>query len=168
VDIPTTVALVGVVGGLILATYTYWEARKSNRLSVLAGFFKEYRDLEPQRYFVLNVMPSREVVPISGLREWDRQNVVVVAYYLDALALLADKGLVKESDIMQLLGGSIQRQYEALCPFIEKEREARKEEVYMRGFEHLAALAKRHEPIREQTSPPEYEHLLRFPCPKSD
>ncbi len=160
-DAATKVSLLAVAVAIATAIYAIREAVKANRITVLAGFLSEYRELEPQRYFVLNDLPKTPV-RISGLPGDARQKAVAVAYYLDNLGLLVEKGLVSPTDIIQLVGGSIQRQYEKLGPFIELERKARPEPIYMRGFEHLAALAQDQEPVRLAQAPAEFEHLRRY------
>ena len=118
--------------------------------------------MELQRRFVLANLGQFAGLRITALPDEAREKVNAVAYYLDALALLVEKGLVDSADIIQLLGGSIQRQYEALRPFIEREREERHEPIFMRGFEHLAALCTRRRGDEALEDPPEYAHLRRF------
>lgn len=163
-DSATKVSLLAVLVALATAFYAIQEARKANRLTVLATFLKEYRDLEPERHYILNGLSQyrpRSTWGIAALPPEDRNRVMKVAYYLDALAFLVDSRLIDEGYILKLLGGSIQRQYSALAPFIEGERGIRGESIFMLGFENLARLAKdkAHERTPESL---EYAHLRRF------
>ena len=109
-DAATKVPLLAVGFAIGTAFYAIQESRKANRLTVLASFFKEYRDLELQRRFVLANLGQFAGLRITALPDEAREKVNAVAYYLDALALLVEKGLVDSADIIQLPGGSIERQ----------------------------------------------------------
>lgn len=146
-------ALIALVSALVASLSAYYshqavkQARISNGVAVLAHFLREFRELEPERRYVLRELKKFEssaaTTGLSDLPEEARTSATRVAYYLDGLGLLVSNELVDEKQITTFLGGAIERQWQALRPFIEAERRARPEPSFQRSFEHLAELARR-------------------------
>jgi hypothetical protein len=115
------------------------QARKANTLSGYLEFFKEYRQYEPdRRYVLLHLRDHDKNLGVSGLPGHARSHVVNVCHYLDHLGFLVWRGMIDLDAVHDLMGHSILVTWRALAPYIKHEREERHRD-YAQYYEHLAA-----------------------------
>jgi hypothetical protein len=119
------------------------EARKANALPGYLEFFREYRQYEPdRRYVVLHLRDHPRERGVSGLPREARNHVVNVCHYLDDLGFLVQRGMVDLDAVVGLMGHSVLVSWGALRPYIYKERELRSS-TSAQYYEHLVAEATR-------------------------
>lgn len=115
------------------------ETRKANALPGYLDFFREYRLCEPDRRYVLLRLRNHERQRgISGLPEKAHGHAVNVCHYLDHLGFLVANQIIELDAVDRLMGRSVLVCWQALAPYIERERKVRASD-YAGYFEQLAA-----------------------------
>lgn len=115
-------------------------ARKANALRGYLDFFREYRQYEPDRRYVLrDLRHHNSSLGISELPDEARVPVVSVCHYLDHLGFLVHRKMIDLDAVARLMGYSVLVCWTALAPYIERERERRPSPDYARYFEYLVA-----------------------------
>ena len=137
------ISIVAAVGTVLLAIFgipALLAARKANALRGYLDFFREYRRYEPDRRYVLrDLRHHKSSLGISELPEEARKPVVNVCHYLDHLGFLVHRKMIDLDAVAGLMGHSVLVCWDALEPYIERERERRPTPDYARYFEDLVA-----------------------------
>ena len=103
-------------------------AADENRPAGYLDFFREYRQYEPDRRYVLRRLRDHDPdLGISELPDEARKHVVNVCHYLDHLGFLVDQRMIDLEAVDRLMGNSVLACGRELEPYIERERRRRAE-----------------------------------------
>jgi hypothetical protein len=101
-------------------------ARQANALRGYLDFFREYRQYEPDRRYVLRHLREHDPdLGITDLGDDPRGHVVNVCHYLDHLGFLVDQRMVDLEAVDRLMGNSVLACWLELEPYIQRERRRR-------------------------------------------
>ena len=160
--------IVAAVAVIVAAGFSYLsvrEARRANSIPALVEFFREFRDYEPDRRYVIRELHTQ--IPskgISGLPDSVRGHAITICHYLDQLGFLVETKLVEVEHVAGLMGDSILQCWKALKPFIEGERAGRNRD-YAAYFEALVARIWKIDPKAARGRLPKVEADMQIPAP---
>ncbi|MGH3764651.1 MAG: DUF4760 domain-containing protein [Pseudonocardiaceae bacterium] len=149
---------VSLIIALTAVAVAVWQVRahlvaieKSNSLPVASAAFNEFRSQKFRNHLFKVWRDAPSDVPEGGfeaLAEKWRESAYEVAYFFEHLGILVAYDLVPEELIVGFSSNAVVRSWRTLEPFIQKEREHRKQGAYtglspnfVSHFEHLAAIA---------------------------
>ncbi|GAA1502444.1 hypothetical protein GCM10009677_37610 [Sphaerisporangium rubeum] len=154
------------VVSLVMAMKQVAIMRGSNQLPVLVELFQEFRSEDFQRaeaYVIERLAQENDpAVGMTGLPEEARVAVNKVVGFFSGFAYFATRRMADESLVIPLLGYRANRAWQALDPFIRRERELRGDsDRYACLYEHFVSRIRANMPLdtsfglRLQTIPPE-------------
>jgi hypothetical protein len=145
--VTTAIAVVAVVTSIVFSARQARIAQHSNHISVMVGLLSEFRSAEfhEQHDYVctrLGVEHDPEA-GVRGLPGEAKAAVYSVVYYYQSFANLAVFGLLDDTLLVTVLRTRIVSVWQAVRPFVERERELRGEGggTYLSIFEELARRA---------------------------
>ncbi|WP_425563113.1 DUF4760 domain-containing protein [Microbispora amethystogenes] len=126
--------------------------RNSNQLPVLVELFQEFRSAEWQRAeaYVLGRLGTEHdpQAGCSALPDEARIAVNKVVGYFSGFGYFVYRGMAEESLVVPLIGYRASRAWDALEPFILREREIRgSDDKYANMYEDLVWRVPRHVPL---------------------
>lgn len=142
---------------LVAIVVAVWQVRtsaasvaRSNSLPATSSAFNEFRSPEFQAHLRKVWLEKPSSPPEGGFQslpeDW-RDSAYQVAYFFEYLGVLVAYELVPEDLVVDFSANLLRRSWEALDPFIRKEREYRRESAtpgispnFVTHFEHLVAL----------------------------
>ncbi|MDN3023263.1 hypothetical protein [Streptomyces sp. S.PB5] len=144
----TAIAVVAVVTSIVFSARQARIAKHANHISVMSALLSEFRSVEfhEQHDYVCERL-GVEQDPDGGVRGLPADAKAAfysVVYYYQSFANLAVFGLLDETLLATVLRTRIVSVWQAVRPFVERERELRGEAGggnYMSIFEELARLA---------------------------
>jgi len=149
------ISVIALVTSVAVAVQQINIAKQSNFLPILIDMFSEFRSPKFKRhlYYVTQRL-SKEHNSKKGfqnLPEPARTHVITVSHFFDNLGVIVANKIVDEKLVISFMGESIYSAWQALEPFIKRERELRNSE-YQEYFEDLVVRVKKNPPhiIRKQ------------------
>ncbi|MBE8473790.1 DUF4760 domain-containing protein [Streptomyces justiciae] len=146
--VTAAIAVVAVVTSVVFGARQARIAKHANHISVMMDLFAEFRSVEfHEQHDYVTTRLGAECDPAGGVRGLPaepRAAFYSVVYYYQSFANLAVFGLLDETLLATVLRTRIVSVWEAVRPFVERERELRGEAgggTYMSIFEELARLA---------------------------
>ncbi|WP_142212080.1 hypothetical protein [Streptomyces sp. SLBN-118] len=163
----TGIAVVAVVTSIVFSARQARIARHANHISVMVDLLQEFRSAEfhEQHDYVCTRLGA-EHDPEAGVRGLPGEAKTAfysVVYYYQSFANLAVFGLLDETLMVTVLRTRIVSVWQAVRPFVERERELRGEGgggTYMSIFEELARLAAELPPEHVRNRMTENRHRL--------
>lgn len=163
----TGIAVVAVVTSIVFSARQARIARHANHISVMVDLLQEFRSVEfhEQHDYVCTRLGAEHApqVGVRGLPAEARAAFYSVVYYYQSFANLAVFGLLDETLMVTVLRTRIVSVWQAVQPFVERERELRGESGggnYMSIFEELARLAAELPPEHVRNSMPQNRRRL--------
>ncbi|MEV6195693.1 hypothetical protein AB0M19_25195 [Streptomyces sp. NPDC051920] len=129
-------------------------AREANHLPVLVELLGQFRNVELNEHFIYVCTKLHEEHPpelgqgISGLPRPAKEAVYDVAYYLQTFAGMSTWGITSEQQVAGMLNSRILQTWNAIAPYVEKEREVGPAGIHMLAL--LEAFASRAEEQSER------------------
>ncbi|WP_329337992.1 hypothetical protein OG866_25030 [Streptomyces sp. NBC_00663] len=146
--VTTGIAVVAVVTSVVFSARQARIAKHANHISVMIDLLAEFRSVEfhDQHDYVTQRLGAENdpAAGVRGLPAEPRAAFYSVVYYYQSFANLAVFGLLDETLLATVLRTRIVSVWQAVRPFVERERELRGEAgggTYMSIFEELARLA---------------------------
>lgn len=144
----TGIAVVAVVTSVVFSARQARIANHANHISVMIDLLSEFRSAEfHEQHDYVTMRLGAEQDPEAGVRglpDEAKSAFYSVVYYYQSFANLAVFGLLDESLLVTVLRTRIVSVWEAVRPFVERERELRGEGsggTYLSIFEEMARLA---------------------------
>jgi hypothetical protein len=145
--VTTAIAVVAVVTSIVFSVRQARIARHANHISVMVDLLAEFRSAQfhEQHDYVCTRLGA-EHDPEAGVRGLPGEAKAAfynIVYYYQSFANLAVFGLLDETLMVTVLRTRITSVWQAVRPFVERERELRGEGggTYLSIFEELARLA---------------------------
>ncbi|MHC3473569.1 DUF4760 domain-containing protein [Streptomyces sp. 7R007] len=146
--VTTGIAVVAVVTSIVFSARQARIAQHANHISVMVDLLQEFRSADfHEQHDYLCTRLAAEHDPTGGVRGLPaeaKSAFYSVVYYYQSFANLAVFGLLDETLMVTVLRTRIVSVWQAVQPFVERERELRSEaggSSYMSIFEELARLA---------------------------
>jgi hypothetical protein len=144
----TSIAVVAVVTSIVFSARQARIAKHANHISVMIDLLAEFRSAEfHEQHDYVTMRLGSEHDPAAGVRGLSGEAKAAfysVVYYYQSFANLAVFGLLDETLLATVLRTRIVSVWQAVRPFVERERELRGESGggnYLSIFEELARLA---------------------------
>ncbi|MFI9831610.1 hypothetical protein ACIHIX_28460 [Streptomyces sp. NPDC051913] len=145
--VTTAIAVVAVVTSVVFSARQARTAKHANHISVMVDLLAEFRSVEfhgHHDYVTLRLGAENDpAAGVRGLPDEARTSFYSVVYYYQSFANLAVFGLLDETLLVTVLRTRILSVWEAIRPFVARERELRGPGGgnYLSSFEELARLA---------------------------
>lgn len=146
--VTTAVAVVAVVTSIMFSARQARIAQHANHISVMVDLLTEFRSVEfheQHDYVCMRLEAEHDPeAGVRGLPDEAKAAFYSVVYYYQSFANLAVFGLLDETLMVTVLRTRITSVWQAVRPFVERERELRGEGsggTYLSIFEELARLA---------------------------
>lgn len=103
-------------------------AREANHLPELTVLLAEFRNPQLREHFryvctdLQNAHPPESGLCIEDLSEYAREAVYDTAYFLQTFVVMTHQGILHEDHVVSMLNTRITRTWEAIKPYVEKER----------------------------------------------
>jgi hypothetical protein len=136
------VALLVALASAVISFRQLREARKANAFPAAIDLFREFRDpafVADRRLLLRELQNCDSEQGMSGLPDGIREPAFRVSHYLDNVGVLVAHRLIDPEIAVSFLGASALNLWQALSPFIRRERVLRSYADYQMHFEHLAA-----------------------------
>jgi hypothetical protein len=145
--VTAVIAVVAVVTSIVFSARQTRIAQHSNHISVMIDLLAEFRSAEfhKQHDYVCERMGVEHApeVGVRGLPDEAKAAFYSVVYYYQSFANLAVFGLLDQTLLVTVLRTRIVSVWQAVRPFVERERQLRGENggMYLSIFEELARHA---------------------------
>lgn len=146
--VTTAIAVVAVVTSVVFSARQARIAKHANHISVMIDLLAEFRKIEfHEQHDYVTMRLAAENDPAAGVRGLPAEAKAAfygVVYYYQSFANLAVFGLLDETLLATVLRTRIVSVWQAVRPFVERERQLRGEGgggTYMSIFEELARQA---------------------------
>jgi len=122
-------------------------SKKSDSVMAVLNLFTEFRSANNARRLIGKKLASEcscTSLGWDGLPDDLKESAKNVSHFFDHLGVLVAHNLVNKEAIFGWLGGSIERNWILLAPYIDAERKIRENDNYQKYFEILYETALKH------------------------
>ncbi|MER5468294.1 hypothetical protein ABZX90_16835 [Streptomyces sp. NPDC002935] len=149
-----SISIAALVAAVWFARQQVRIAREANHLPVLVELLGQFRSVELNDHYLYVCTKLHEEHPpelgqgISGLPLHAKEAVYDVAYFLQTFAGMTSMGITSEEQVVALLHTRVPQVWNAIAPYVEKERETGPVGPHLLAL--LEAFAARAEEHRER------------------